>query len=197
MALSCLMPGRTRSMVQDDQHYLVIDGRRWRRSDPSIPEPLRAELVYELMDARRTVGAAKRAGDDDAVRIARSRVHDAKMALGERGLAWWEPHGDAALGPRIEAAARALLRRRGAGKTICPSDIARIVGGEQWRKRMQTVRAMALELVQAGALELRQKGKVVRPEYARGPIRLGLPGADVSGMSALGADTAGAKPASR
>ena len=35
--------------------FIVIDGRRWRTSDPRIPANLRQELVNELMAARRAV----------------------------------------------------------------------------------------------------------------------------------------------
>nr|WP_232332930.1 hypothetical protein [Novosphingobium aquimarinum] len=49
----------------------------------------RAELVTELMSARRAVGAAKRGEDDAALRKARTRVDQAKRALGERGPVWW------------------------------------------------------------------------------------------------------------
>ena len=63
-----------------DGRYLVVDGRRWRATDPGIPETLRAELVAELMAARRIQ--------------ARARVQDAKVALGERGEPWWEPGGE-------------------------------------------------------------------------------------------------------
>jgi uncharacterized protein len=73
-----------------DGRYVIIDGRRWRATDPSIPEGRRKELVSELMSARRAVGAAKRAGDEEAERAARDRVHAAKVALGERGEPWWE-----------------------------------------------------------------------------------------------------------
>ena len=73
-----------------DGHYVIIDGRRWRATDPSIPEERRQELVDELMAARRAVGAAKRSGDPEAEAAARSRVHAAKVALGERGPKWWE-----------------------------------------------------------------------------------------------------------
>lgn len=79
------MPERT-----PDGRYVIIDGRRWRATDPSIPEERRQELVGELMSARRAVGAAKRAGDEEAERAARDRVHAAKVALGERGPPWWE-----------------------------------------------------------------------------------------------------------
>ena len=60
----------------------VIKGRRWRITDPSIPEPLRQALVDELMSARRAVGAGGRADDPEAVLRARARVQDAKVALG-------------------------------------------------------------------------------------------------------------------
>ncbi len=79
------MPERT-----PDGRYIVVDGRRWRASDPGLPEERRAELVSQLMAARRDVGSALRAGDDQAERAARARVHEAKVALGERGTPWWE-----------------------------------------------------------------------------------------------------------
>ncbi|SLM02195.1 MULTISPECIES: hypothetical protein [unclassified Actinoplanes] len=69
-------------------HYVVIKGRRWRATDPAIPEEVAAELRKALMAARRDVGTALRAGEDPAP--ARARVHAAKVALGERGTPWWE-----------------------------------------------------------------------------------------------------------
>ena len=76
--------------MDDDDRWIVIDGRRWRRTDPAIPEDRRRELVSELMSARSAVGWAKRKGDAAAERVARDRVHAAKVALGERGPKWWE-----------------------------------------------------------------------------------------------------------
>ncbi|MEH3053257.1 MAG: hypothetical protein PGN13_04505 [Patulibacter minatonensis] len=73
-----------------DGRYIVVDGRRWRASDPGLSEERRAELVGELMRARRAVGVAKRGDDPVAERAARDRVHAAKVALGERGTPWWE-----------------------------------------------------------------------------------------------------------
>jgi hypothetical protein len=72
----------------DDGHYVVIKGRRWRATDPAIPEDTAARLRRALMAARRDVGAALRAGEDPAP--ARARVQAAKVALGERGTPWWE-----------------------------------------------------------------------------------------------------------
>ena len=74
----------------EDGRYIVVNGRRWRASDPGLSEERRQELVNALMDARRAVGAAKRSGDGEAERAARERVHAAKVALGERGTPWWE-----------------------------------------------------------------------------------------------------------
>ncbi len=77
-----------------DGRYVVIDGRRWRATDPSLPDDVAAALRRQLMNARRDVGAALRAQDAEAERAARARVHRAKTALGERGTPWWEQSAD-------------------------------------------------------------------------------------------------------
>ncbi len=83
---------RTESAEQKtpDGHYIVIDGRRWRATNPNLPEEVRQARVKDLMQARRDVAAAKRANDEAAEKEARSRVNAAKVALGERGPKWWE-----------------------------------------------------------------------------------------------------------
>ncbi|AUX41272.1 hypothetical protein SOCE26_026820 [Sorangium cellulosum] len=81
--------GAPAPLVTPDGRYLVVRGRLWRRADPSLPEDTRRRLVSELMAARREVGRALRAGDEAALRAARRRVNDAKIALGERGPPWW------------------------------------------------------------------------------------------------------------
>lgn len=77
-----------------DGRYIVVGGRRWRASNPNLPEEDRRRLVDELMAARRDVGAAKRGRDSEAEREARRRVHAAKVELGERGRPWWEAGSD-------------------------------------------------------------------------------------------------------
>ena len=72
-----------------DGRYFVVAGRLWRSSNPALAPELRQQLVDRLMDARRQVGSAKRAGDLDAERRARAEVDAAKRALGERGPVWW------------------------------------------------------------------------------------------------------------
>jgi hypothetical protein len=153
-----------------DGRFLLIGGRRWRASDPAIPDALRTELVAELMAARRAVQAA--AGDEAATAVARTRVQDAKVALGERGEPWWEPPSEEGLRERLAAAVRALLRHRRPESTICPSDAARVAGGAAWREAMDTAGAVAAELAADGLIEVRQRGRAVDPATAKGPLRL-------------------------
>jgi hypothetical protein len=76
--------------VTPDGRYFVVRGRLWRCADPALAPDDRQRLTRELMRARSRVGHARRAGDADAERQARAAVHAAKVALGERGPAWWD-----------------------------------------------------------------------------------------------------------
>ncbi|MGW6202952.1 hypothetical protein ACWF9B_04795 [Streptomyces sp. NPDC055089] len=78
-----------------DGRYVVINHRRWRATDPEIPEDCASRLRHHLMAARRGVAAARRAADAKAETRARTRVNTAKVALGERGDPWWEQSADA------------------------------------------------------------------------------------------------------
>lgn len=82
----------------DDERWLVVDGRRWRRTDPTLGETVVERLKSHLGRARNAVRSAK--GNSDAVTAARARVRLAKTGLGERGPKWWER-------PEDERAARA------------------------------------------------------------------------------------------
>ncbi len=76
--------------VTPDGHHVLIKGRKWRATDPDLPDDVAATLRKELMSARRAVGQALKAQDQAAERAARDRVQRAKVALGERGTPWWE-----------------------------------------------------------------------------------------------------------
>jgi hypothetical protein len=66
-----------------------------------------------------------------------------------------------------------LVRERGPSKTICPSDAARAVGGENWRDLMEDARDIARELARVGDVEITQRGEVLDPDAIwRGPIRI-------------------------
>lgn len=73
-----------------------------------------------------------------------------------------------------------LLRQRGRGKTICPSEAARRVSPENWRELMERTRQAARRLVVAGRVVLTQKGHVVDPSTARGALRIRLTDAGYS-----------------
>jgi hypothetical protein len=74
-----------------DGRYVVIDGRRWRATDPAIPEDRRHELQRVLMAWRREVRRTKGTAGEST---ARAGVQAAKVALGERGTPWWEQDDD-------------------------------------------------------------------------------------------------------
>lgn len=155
--------------------WIEIDGRRWRATDPHIPDPLRQELVDALMDARRAVAAARRASDPDAEAAARRQVHRTKVALGERGSPWWDRSDGEVDVERVEAVVLALLDHRGPG-SICPSDVARVVGGDAWRASMEPVREVVRNLAAAGTVAVTQRGEVLDPATPwRGPVRIRRP----------------------
>ena len=81
----------------------------------------------------------------------------------------------AGVSPTDEALERAvldLLDARAAGATICPSEAARAVDAEGWRALMEPARAAARRLVARGEVEITQRGAVVDPSTAKGPLRV-------------------------
>jgi hypothetical protein len=74
-----------------DGRFIVVDGRRWRATDPLIPDERRSELQRVLMAWRREV---RRTKGTDEERRSRDGVQAAKVALGERGTPWWEQTDD-------------------------------------------------------------------------------------------------------
>lgn len=75
--------------ITPDGRYLIVRGRLWRASDPSLSDARRQQHVDALMEARRAVKAAKADDDSAALQSARAAVDAAKRALGERGPPWW------------------------------------------------------------------------------------------------------------
>ena len=74
---------------------------------------------------------------------------------------------------RLRTTILELARERGPDKTICPSDAARAIGGDDWRDLMDDARDVARELARAGDVEISQKGTVLDPDQPwRGPIRI-------------------------
>jgi hypothetical protein len=79
----------TMPITTPDGRYFVVRGRLWRMSNPALEPDVRQRWVYQLMQARREVGAALKARDATAEHVARRAVDEAKIALGERGPVWW------------------------------------------------------------------------------------------------------------
>jgi hypothetical protein len=78
--------------VTSDGRYVVIDGRRWRATDPAIPVDRRDELTRILMSWRREVRRTKGTDEESS---SRAGVQATKVALGERGTPpWWEQSED-------------------------------------------------------------------------------------------------------
>lgn len=82
----------------------------------------------------------------------------------------------------VKEADRALERRilemlaaRPRSATLCSSEVARAAAPDDWRTLMEPVRRAARRLVDAGAVEITQQGRVVDPSTAKGPIYLRLP----------------------
>jgi hypothetical protein len=86
---------------------------------------------------------------------------------------------DAALDAQIAKLMLELISARGAGKSICPSEVARalLLDAAIWRSLMPQVRAVAYCLAAQQQLRITQRGRAIDPlgEPAIGAIRLGLP----------------------
>lgn len=73
--------------VTPDGRYFVVKDRLWRCTNPALPEDERVALVKDLMAARLAV---KHAISETEMKVARAKVHEAKVKLGERGPVWWD-----------------------------------------------------------------------------------------------------------
>mgnify|MGYP007048127776 FL=1 len=69
-----------------DGRYLIVRGRLWRATNPSLDPDEKQHHVALLMAARRHL---KGEGDASIRAAARQSVQAAKVALGERGPVWW------------------------------------------------------------------------------------------------------------
>ena len=84
----------------------------------------------------------------------------------------------------LDAAILQLLAERGPGKTICPSEAAKLVAGDprnkshaarrDWEALMEPARVAARRLVAQNKIVITQHGRPVDSAAAKGPIRLRL-----------------------
>jgi len=66
----------------------------------------------------------------------------------------------------------AIRNQRGPDKTTCPSEIARKLFPNDWRRQMKSIVEAAIELHQQGKVVITQKGLSVDVDHIKGPIRI-------------------------
>lgn len=61
---------------------------------------------------------------------------------------------------------------RGPEKSTCPSEIARMLFPDDWRKHMDDVVGVAINLHNQGKVVITQKGLAIDVNHIKGPIRI-------------------------
>ena len=130
-----------------------------RQRETPDSDPTRAEKTCASC-GRRIEWRAKWANNWDAVKYCSSACRS---------------HGVNATDLQLEETIVTLQGKRAQDATICPSDAARAIGGEDWRDLMEPARRAARRMVARDELEITQGGSVVDPSTAKGPIRLRRP----------------------
>ncbi|MBD8061010.1 DUF3253 domain-containing protein [Oceanitalea stevensii] len=80
---------------------------------------------------------------------------------------------------RLRSQLLQIAEERGAGKTLCPSDAAGVLDPERRRELTPLARAVASTLADEGLVVITQKGVPVDGRTAVGPVRVGLPLAEM------------------
>lgn len=75
-------------------------------------------------------------------------------------------------GPDLRRVIVDKLAARAETSSICPSEVARDLGGDEWRDLMDPVRAAAGELVERGIVVITQGDQTVDLATVKGPIRI-------------------------
>jgi hypothetical protein len=77
---------------------------------------------------------------------------------------------------RLEETILQLVASCGIDKTICPSQAARMAGGDHpdhWGPLMHPVRRVAITLMREGKVAIYRKGRLVDPDDFKGVYRIG------------------------
>ena len=61
---------------------------------------------------------------------------------------------------------------RGAEKSTCPSEIARMLFPKDWREHMKDVLDVAIDLHNKGSIVITQKGMPIDVKDFKGPVRI-------------------------
>lgn len=89
---------------------------------------------------------------------------------------------DALSDERVAETLLVLVARRAQGRSICPSEVARVLSPDDWRPLMPKIRDVARRLAREGRVVVTQGGDVRDPDADwRGPIRIAQPPLSASG----------------
>ncbi|MFD2744289.1 MULTISPECIES: DUF3253 domain-containing protein [Sphingobacterium] len=72
----------------------------------------------------------------------------------------------------IKEAILSCVAERGADKSVCPSEIARLLFPTDWLEHMTDVVDVAIALHQQGKVVITQSGIAIDVEKIKGPIRI-------------------------
>jgi hypothetical protein len=72
----------------------------------------------------------------------------------------------------ISATILSIASNRGPEKSTCPSEIARMLFPDDWRKHMKNVVDVAIELHNQGKVVITQKGIPIDVNHIKGPVRI-------------------------
>jgi len=65
-----------------------------------------------------------------------------------------------------------IATHRGPEKSTCPSEIARMLFPDDWRKHMKNVLDAAIDLHHQGKVVITQKGMPIDVNHIKGPVRI-------------------------
>ncbi|TDS14695.1 DUF3253 domain-containing protein [Sphingobacterium paludis] len=86
----------------------------------------------------------------------------------------WEHHEgfDFVADTAISESILSTTAARGPQKSVCPSEIARMLYPEDWREHMQDIVDVAISLHKLGKVQITQKGSAIDVDHIKGPIRI-------------------------
>lgn len=67
-----------------------------------------------------------------------------------------------------------FTKKRGLESSVCPSEVTRDLFSDVWRNHLDDVKNVAGELQNEKLIKITQKGRDVRIDEAKGPIRLSI-----------------------
>ena len=165
-----------------EAHSLCPHGRRLGRAGSKDGSRCSPACRQRSATARSLSVAEKQTVAGETSALAPWRAHDldsGRSALARKRRSRFRRYlPRRAVKPRRRAIVQCLLRlasERGDKKTFCPSEVARHLHPNDWRRWMLQIRAEAIRLVKAGRLRSTQRGREVDPTSAHGPLRFSTP----------------------